>query len=80
MHTFTMGDLLQFLYNETSQEKTAAIKEALQQDWSLREKTNILTCTHAELNKVELLSPRQQSLDTIMRYAEKSIEATAETV
>lgn len=80
MHTFTMGDLLQFLYNETSQEKTAAIKEALQQDWSLREKTNILTCTHAELNKVELLSPRQQSLDTIMRYAEKSIEAAAETV
>ncbi len=80
MHTFTMGDLLQFLYNETSQEKTAAIKEALQQDWSLREKMNILTCTHAELNKVELLSPRQQSLDTIMRYAEKSIEATAETV
>lgn len=80
MHTFTMGDLLQFLYNETSQEKTAAIKEALQQDWSLREKMNILTGTHAELNKVELLSPRQQSLDNIMSYAEKAVEATAETV
>lgn len=78
MHNFTMEDLLQFLYKETSPEKTAAIENALTLDWSLREKMNILTAAHSELDKVEMLSPRNETLDKIFNYAEKSVEVFSE--
>ena len=78
MHNFTMEDLLQFLYKETSPEKTAAITHALSLDWSLREKMNILTAAHSELNTVKMLSPRNQTLENIFAYAEKSVEAISE--
>ncbi len=78
MHNFTMEDLIQFLYNETSPETTAAIKDALKSDWSLREQLNTITGTHAELNTVKMLSPRKSTLESIFSYAEKSIEAIPE--
>lgn len=78
MHNFTMEDLLQYLYKETSAEKTVAISNALNLDWSLREKMNILTGTHAELNTVKMVSPRKQTLENIFNYAEKSIEELSE--
>lgn len=78
MHNFTMEDLLQYLYQDTSPEKTAAIKEALQADWSLREKMNILAGTHNQLNEVKMVSPSQRTIDNILSYAEKSVEAFSE--
>jgi hypothetical protein len=78
MHNFTMEDLLQFLYKETSPEKTAAITNALNLDWSLREKMNILTAAHSELNTIEMLSPRNEALENIFNYAEKSVEVLSE--
>lgn len=78
MHNFTMEDLIQFLYKETSPDKTAAITSALKLDWSLREKMNIISGAHSQLNTVEMLSPRRQTLENIFNYAEKSIEAVPE--
>jgi hypothetical protein len=43
MQNFTPEDLLQYLYNETSPRKTAEIKEALEKDYSLREKFEVIT-------------------------------------
>ena len=80
MHNFTMEDLLQFMYKETSPEKTAAIKEALNSDWSLREKMNIMTGAQSELNSIKMVSPRKQTLDNIFNYAEKSISELSENV
>ena len=37
MIKFTPEDLVRYLYNETSEQKTASIKAALQTDWNLRE-------------------------------------------
>ena len=78
MHNFTTEDLLQFLYKETSPEITAAIKTALISDWRLREKYDILSTGQAELNSVKLLSPRRQTIDNILNYAEKSVEELSE--
>lgn len=78
MHNFTSEDLLQYLYNEASTEKAAAIGVALLSDWSLREKLEMMKGAQAELNSVKLLSPRKQTLDNILNYAEKSIEAFSE--
>ena len=80
MHNFTMEDLLQFMYKETSPEKTAAITDALNSDWSLREKMNIMTGAQSELNSIKMVSPRKQTLDNIFNYAEKSISELSENV
>ena len=73
MNNFTQEDLLQYLYNETSIEKTAAIKAALFTDWNLREKFELLTSAQQNLEVIRL-SPRKQTIDNILNYAEKALE------
>ena len=73
MHSFTQEDLLQYLYNETSAEKATAIKEALVSDWDLREKFNFLSSAQQNLEVIKL-SPRKQTIDFILNYAEKDVE------
>jgi hypothetical protein len=72
MHSFTPDDLIQYVYNETSLQKTAAIKAALETDWSLREKYDELLSAHNSLEKVSF-SPRKKAIDNILDYAEKSV-------
>jgi hypothetical protein len=73
MHSFTQEELLQYLYNETSIEKTAAIKAALHNNWGLREKYNLLKAAQQNL-EVITLSPRKQTIDNILNYAERGVE------
>jgi hypothetical protein len=78
MHNFTTEDLLQYLYKETSTEKTAAIGVALISDWGLKEKLEMLKGSQAELNSVKLFSPSNKTLENILSYAEKSVEEFSE--
>lgn len=78
MHNFTTEDLLQYLYKETSAEKTSAIKLALKSDWSLLEKMDILKASHKELDSVKLMSPSNKTLENIFAYAEKAVEELSE--
>ena len=61
------------MYHETSQEKTTAIKEALNSDWKLREEYEVLTSAQKGLEKVSL-SPRKKALDFIINYAGKPVK------
>ena len=70
MHSFTQEDLLQYLYRETTTEKTAAISQALETDWNLREQFEVLTSAQQSLEKVTL-SPRKKAIDFILNYAGK---------
>ena len=72
MHNFTPEDLLLYLYNETSPAQTAAIKAALENDWSLREKMEELTTSQKQLSVIKL-SPSRKTVDNILNYAEKAI-------
>jgi hypothetical protein len=72
MHNFTPEDLLQYLYNETSPAQTAEIKAALETDWSLREKFEVITSAQKRLEALKM-SPRQQTIDNILSYAEKAV-------
>jgi hypothetical protein len=72
MHNFTPEDLLQYLYNETSPAQTAAIKAALETDWSLREKFEVITSAQSRLETLKM-SPSQQTIDNILSYAEKAV-------
>ena len=72
MHNFTPEDLLLYLYNETSPEQTAEIKAALESDWSLREKFEVIISGQKRLEALKM-SPSQQTIDTILSYAEKAV-------
>lgn len=78
MHNFTPEDLLQYLYNETSPEKTAAIQQALEADWTLREKLEVITAAQLRLEKLSL-SPRPETIDKIIAYAEKAVNEVSAT-
>jgi len=74
MPSFTPEDLLLYLYNETSPEMTKAVEEALKNDWTLREKLNVLKVSKQRLNNV-IESPRTEVILSILNYArEKSKE------
>jgi len=73
MHNFTTEDLVQYLYNETSQEKSTAIEAALQTDWSLNEMYEVFVDTKNMLKEVNL-SPRDEAINKILQYGENAIE------
>ncbi len=73
MHNFTPEDLLQYLYKETSPEKTAAIKAALDNDWSLREKMEVITSAQSRLESLKL-SPGKNVIANILNYAESKVD------
>lgn len=77
MHNFTPEDLVQYLYNETSLQKTAEIKEALEKDYSLREKFEVIASAQKRLEVLKL-SPRKQTIDNILNYAEKAVSELTE--
>ena len=76
MPNFTPEDLLLYLYNETSAEQTSAINAALQKDWTLREKLNVLNISMERLDKI-IVSPRTEVVLTVLNHARQQ---TAEEV
>jgi len=76
MTNFTPEDLLLYLYNETSAKKTAAIETALQSEWTLREKLNVLKASMERLDKITQ-SPRTEVILKVLNHAR---EVAAEEV
>jgi hypothetical protein len=68
---FTPEELVQYLYKETSQEKTSAIEAALQNDWALREKLEVLKSSLDVLDK-GLESPRTSTVLKVLNYARET--------
>ena len=66
--SFTPEDLLEYLYKETSPERTQAIEEALRTDWSLREKMAVLQTSQERLDRL-MESPRTETILRLLRYA-----------
>lgn len=75
MTNFTPEDLLLYLYKETSAKKTAAIEKALRNEWTLREKLNVLKVSMERLDKITL-SPRTEVVLNVLNHARE--QATAE--
>lgn len=68
MYNYTPEDLLQYLYNETDSATTKAIDEALQNDWTLREKLGVLKASHQRLNTI-VEAPRTEAVLNVLKYA-----------
>jgi hypothetical protein len=73
---FTPEDLLRYLYKETSPEMSAAIEAALDEDWTLREKLEVLEASARNLDKI-VESPRTEVIMNILQYARETAVATA---
>jgi hypothetical protein len=73
MHNYSPEDLILYLYKETSPEVTAAIEEALQTDWTLREKLEVLKISMKRLDSITT-SPRTEVILNVMKYAAKVTE------
>jgi len=74
---FTPEELIQYLYNETSPAKTAAIENALQSDWTLREKLEILQNSMSVLD-TPLESPRTEAVLSVLGYAREVMSETVQ--
>ena len=68
MTNFTPEDLLLYLYNESNSKKTAAIKKALENDWTLREKLAVLKASMQRLDEITE-SPRTEVVLNVLNYA-----------
>jgi hypothetical protein len=71
MDNFTPEDLVEYQYNETSTEKSAAIKLALQSDASLKEMYDMIVSAQQKL-EVFQLSPSDELVNNILLYGEKA--------
>jgi len=75
MSIFTPEDLIMYLYQETSPEKTAAIKEALATDWALQQKFKVIEESAKTLSPV-LFSPRAEAVMNVLNYARETMPVT----
>jgi hypothetical protein len=71
MDNFTPEDLVEYQYNETSPEKSAAIKLALQSDASLKEMYDIIVSAQKKLEPFQL-SPSDETVNNILLHGKKT--------
>lgn len=76
MHNYTPEDLILYLYKETSPEATTAIEKALEEDWTLKEKFNVLKTSMERLNSISV-SPRTEVILNVLRHARKEEVTTS---
>ena len=68
MNTYTPEDLVLYLYQEMEAPRRVALEEALEMDWTLREKLGVLKTTLQRLDRT-LESPRTEVILNILRHA-----------
>jgi hypothetical protein len=68
MYSYTPEDLVLYLYNEMEAPRRVALEEALETDWTLREKMGVLKTTLQRLDRT-LETPRTEVILNILRYA-----------
>lgn len=74
MTIFTPEDLLEYYYRETSSEKTIAIANALESNWVLQQKYNVICEATDRLDK-SFVAPRKKAVQSILEYAAQATPA-----
>ncbi|MBN9296943.1 MAG: hypothetical protein J0I41_08020 [Filimonas sp.] len=73
MSDCTTENLLLYLYGELTQEENEIVEGQLKENWSLREKLQVLKEAGNRLDNTRLLSPRQHTVQEIMHYAARKV-------
>lgn len=74
MTNFTPEDLLLYLYKETSHSQTTAIEAALEKDWTLREKLDVLKASMQRLDKLTVAPRTEIVLNVLNKAREQSVQ------
>lgn len=61
-----------YLYKESSSQQNQEIESALQSDWTLNEKLNVLKTSMQRLNRITE-SPRTEVVLNVLNYARKKV-------
>jgi len=70
MTKYTPEDLVQYLYKESSEQKTSAIRAALETDWNLQESFEMILAAQKNLEEIKL-SPRDEAVNKILQHITK---------
>lgn len=73
----TIEELVLYMYNESNHNRKREIENELEENWVLREKFNVIKESSERLNGMKLQSPRQQTIDCIMQYANNKSEMSS---
>ena len=69
MTNFTPEDMIRFLYNEMTAAEAKSLTQAMENDWSIKEKFEVLKEAMSNLDTLHY-SPRPQAIHAIMQYAD----------
>jgi hypothetical protein len=72
MTNFTPEDLLLYLYNEMEPATKKAFEQALETDWTLREKLGVLKTSMQRLDRL-VQAPRTEVVLHILRHASQNL-------
>lgn len=75
MTNYSPEELLLYLYNEATPQDTVAIKEALEKNWALREKLEVLKTSMVRLDTIKQ-EPRTEVVLNVLNYARKKMKQT----
>lgn len=75
MTNFTPEDLLLYLYNEMEPATKQRFEQALETDWTLREKLGVLKTSMQRLDRL-VQSPRTEVVLNILRHASQNLPET----
>jgi hypothetical protein len=65
----TIEELVLYMYNESNYNRKREIERELEENWVLREKYNVIKESAERLEGMKLQSPRKQTIESIMKYA-----------
>lgn len=68
MKNFSPEDLLEYHYKEMSTKKSSELEQALEENWPLKEKMEVIKEAADRLNK-SMESPRTEVINSILKYA-----------
>lgn len=78
MTEITQEDLLRFLYGETSDKKSAAIKAAMKDDVQVKETLEQLKSTQKALDSMKQ-NPSNECINRILEYGKRKQESRVQT-
>jgi hypothetical protein len=77
MSTITTEDLIQYLYKDTSIPQALAIEKAVAENWTLREKMDVLKDSMRRLDG-SIEAPRRKAVDFLLNYAASTVQEVAQ--
>jgi hypothetical protein len=73
----TIEELVLYMYNESNHNRKREIEKELEENWFLKEKYKVIKESAERLGQMKLQSPRQQTIDTIIQYANNKSQITS---